>query len=148
MQTLLTLKLSKTQLKCLNKYEKNGGFLPALIPIVTGAITAGTALYNSYNNKKLMINYQKKKSDTTKFQRNLRMKVLVCFSKNLKVLECFLKNLKALECFLKKFEIPIKPLSNFDLENYANQLNIKHFRGVFMKDNLPSSKTIKNMKVE
>lgn len=52
MQTLLTLKLSKTQLKCLNKYEKNGGFLPALIPIVTGAITAGTALYNSYNNKK------------------------------------------------------------------------------------------------
>ncbi|KAL5282489.1 hypothetical protein ACFFRR_005551 [Megaselia abdita] len=57
MQTLLTLKLSKTQLKCLNKHEKNGGFLPALIPIVTGAVAAGTALYNAYNNKKQMINY-------------------------------------------------------------------------------------------
>ena len=30
------------------------------------------------------------------------------------------------------------PLSNFDLINWVNQLGIKHFRGVFSKDDLPS----------
>ena len=30
------------------------------------------------------------------------------------------------------------PLSNFDLINWANQLGIKHFRGVFSRDNLPN----------
>ena len=31
-----------------------------------------------------------------------------------------------------------KPLSNFDLINWVNQLGIKHFRGVFSRDVLPS----------
>ena len=31
-----------------------------------------------------------------------------------------------------------KPLSNFDLLNWVKQLGIKHFRGVFSRDNLPS----------
>ena len=31
-----------------------------------------------------------------------------------------------------------KPLSNFDLINWVNQLGIKHFRGVFSRDDLPS----------
>ena len=31
-----------------------------------------------------------------------------------------------------------KPLSNFDLINWVNQLGIKHFRGVFSRDALPS----------
>ena len=30
------------------------------------------------------------------------------------------------------------PLSNFDLINWVNQLGIKHFRGVFSRDDLPS----------
>ena len=29
------------------------------------------------------------------------------------------------------------PLSNFDLMNWVNQLGIKHFRGVFSRDDLP-----------
>ena len=33
--------------------------------------------------------------------------------------------------------IPDKPLSNFELLDYAKQLNISHFRGVFMRDELP-----------
>ena len=33
--------------------------------------------------------------------------------------------------------IPDKPLSNFQLERYARQLEIPNFRGVFMKDTLP-----------
>ena len=28
-------------------------------------------------------------------------------------------------------------MSNFDIENYIKKLKIKHFRGVFMKDELP-----------
>ena len=32
-----------------------------------------------------------------------------------------------------------KGLTNFDLDKYAKKLNIKHFRGVFMRDNLPST---------
>ena len=33
--------------------------------------------------------------------------------------------------------IPDKSLSNFELLDYAKQLNIPNFRGVFMKDELP-----------
>ena len=32
--------------------------------------------------------------------------------------------------------IPVKPLSNFELERYVKQLEIPYFRGVFMKDTL------------
>ena len=34
-------------------------------------------------------------------------------------------------------DIPDKPLSNFELERYAKQLEIPNFRGVFMRDTLP-----------
>ena len=34
-------------------------------------------------------------------------------------------------------KIPEKSLSNFDLLDYAQKLNIPHFRGVFMKNDLP-----------
>ena len=34
--------------------------------------------------------------------------------------------------------IPDKPLSNFELLDYAKQLNIPNFRGVFMRDELPN----------
>lgn len=33
--------------------------------------------------------------------------------------------------------IPIKPLTNYDLLFYAKELNIPHFRGVYMRDTLP-----------
>ena len=36
-------------------------------------------------------------------------------------------------------EIPEKPLTNFELLDYVKQLNIPNFRGVFMRDTLPSS---------
>ena len=35
--------------------------------------------------------------------------------------------------------IPDKPLSNFELLDYAKQLNIPNFRGVFMRDELPKT---------
>ena len=31
----------------------------------------------------------------------------------------------------------IKPLSNFDLMEWVKKLNLKHFRGIFSRDNLP-----------
>ena len=34
-------------------------------------------------------------------------------------------------------DIPDKPLTNFELLDYAKKLHIPHFRGVFMKNNLP-----------
>ena len=34
-------------------------------------------------------------------------------------------------------EIPNKPLSNFDIEKYADKLGLTHFRGTFMRDALP-----------
>ena len=34
-------------------------------------------------------------------------------------------------------KLPIKALSDIELENYAKDLNIQYFRGVFMKDQLP-----------
>ena len=34
--------------------------------------------------------------------------------------------------------IPDKPLTNFELLDYAKQLNIPNFRGVFMRDELPN----------
>ena len=33
--------------------------------------------------------------------------------------------------------IPDKPLTNIDLSTYARELEISHFRGVFMRDTLP-----------
>lgn len=33
--------------------------------------------------------------------------------------------------------IPIKPLSNIELIEYARALGVKNFRGVFMRDSLP-----------
>ena len=35
-------------------------------------------------------------------------------------------------------KLPIKPLLDIELENYANHLNILYFKGVFMKDQLPN----------
>ena len=35
--------------------------------------------------------------------------------------------------------IPAKVLTNFDLRGYVAQLNIPHFRGVFMRDTLPKA---------
>jgi len=35
-------------------------------------------------------------------------------------------------------KLPIKPLSDIELRNYAKDLNILYFRGVFMKDQLPN----------
>ena len=32
-----------------------------------------------------------------------------------------------------------KPLTNFELESYAKELDIPNFRGVFMRDDLPKS---------
>ena len=34
-------------------------------------------------------------------------------------------------------DIPDKPLTNFELLDYAKKLHIPHFRGVFMKNDLP-----------
>ena len=31
-----------------------------------------------------------------------------------------------------------KPLSNFDLIEWVNKLGIKHFKGIFSRDNLPN----------
>ena len=31
-----------------------------------------------------------------------------------------------------------KPLSNFDLIDWVKKLGIKHFRGIYSRDNLPS----------
>lgn len=45
------------------------------------------------------------------------------------------------ECKKKKTfsieDIPVRPLTNFELEEYAKKLNISYFRGVFMRDCLP-----------
>lgn len=34
-------------------------------------------------------------------------------------------------------DIPDQPLTNFDLIEYVGELNIPHFRGIFMRDTLP-----------
>ena len=34
--------------------------------------------------------------------------------------------------------LPNKPLSNFELEKAVKKLNINHFRGCFLRDQLPS----------
>lgn len=34
--------------------------------------------------------------------------------------------------------LPQRPLTNFDLTRYVKTLSIPHFRGVFMRDNLPN----------
>ena len=39
--------------------------------------------------------------------------------------------------FCTKNNIKMDTLTNFDLINYAKQLHIKNFRGVFMQDELP-----------
>ena len=36
-------------------------------------------------------------------------------------------------------QLPDKPLTNFDLEEYAKKINIPNFRGVFMRDSLPQT---------
>ena len=36
-------------------------------------------------------------------------------------------------------DIPDKPLTNFDLIEYVGELNIPHFRGIFMRDTLPKT---------
>ena len=35
-------------------------------------------------------------------------------------------------------QIPNKALTNFELLDFANRLNIPYFRGVFMRDTLPT----------
>ena len=36
-------------------------------------------------------------------------------------------------------KLPDRPLTNFDILKYVDQLGIPHFRGDFMKDTLPSA---------
>lgn len=38
----------------------------------------------------------------------------------------------------KKISIPIKALADHEIVKYAKELNIPHFRGVYMRDSLPS----------
>lgn len=55
MKKIFSLKLSQTQLKCMNNNEKIGGFLPAVLPFIPAigaAVTAGSSLYKAYNDKK------------------------------------------------------------------------------------------------
>jgi len=33
--------------------------------------------------------------------------------------------------------LPNKPLSNFEIEDAAKKIGLKHFRGVFLRDTLP-----------
>lgn len=40
----------------------------------------------------------------------------------------------------KNIKIPIKPLTNYDLMKYANLLKIPMFKGVYMRDSLPSTR--------
>ena len=40
--------------------------------------------------------------------------------------------------FCSNNNIKLESTSNYDLINYAKQLKIKYFRGVFMRDNLPN----------
>lgn len=46
---------------------------------------------------------------------------------------------KAKKRVSKKSSIPIRPLTNYDLLHYAKELRIPYFRGVYMRDTLPSS---------
>ena len=48
------------------------------------------------------------------------------------------KNPSVRSTHINQIEFIDKPLSNFDLINWVNQLGIKHFRGVFSRDDLPS----------
>ena len=36
-----------------------------------------------------------------------------------------------------RISIPVKPLTNYDVDMYAKQLHIKNYRGNFMRDTLP-----------
>ena len=56
---------------------------------------------------------------------------------NLKILK-FL-SIHLLTMNIHGVEIPDHPLTNFDLLNYVKELHIPHFRGVFMRNNLPKS---------
>ena len=40
---------------------------------------------------------------------------------------------------VRGIHIPNKPLTNFDLLDYAKKIGIPNFRGVFMRDCLPTS---------
>jgi len=40
-------------------------------------------------------------------------------------------------------KLPRRPLTNIDIEKYVKLLKIPHFRGVFMRDNLPTRPHIK-----
>ena len=45
--------------------------------------------------------------------------------------------------FMKTFET-IKPMSNFEINNKCKELNIKNFKGAFMRDELANRKNKKN----
>lgn len=52
------------------------------------------------------------------------------------VLSSIMFNVNTMQMF--NLKIATGPLSNIDIIKYAQQVNIPHFRGVFMRDTLPS----------
>ena len=39
---------------------------------------------------------------------------------------------------VRRVSIPVKPLTNLEIDHYAIQLKIKHYRGNYMRDTLPN----------
>ncbi|KAJ8912228.1 hypothetical protein NQ315_009052 [Exocentrus adspersus] len=114
---------------------KQGGFLPLLLPILgaLGALGGGAAgIAKAVNDAKASNqqlaeqqrhNLAMEKATTGKglrFHRNKKRERYIC------------------RPLYKKMLIPHRALTNVDLEKFAKKLNLQHFRGVFMKDNLPS----------
>ena len=101
---------------------KTGGFLPILLAIL-GAVGATAGGAATVANSVISTKHQSAQEQEMK--------------RHDREMETIAKNAKNLNWFksYKKDEITL--LSNFDIIKLAKDLKIKHFRGVFMKDELP-----------
>uniref|UniRef100_A0ABD2XAG9 Phospholipase A2-like domain-containing protein n=2 Tax=Trichogramma kaykai TaxID=54128 RepID=A0ABD2XAG9_9HYME len=103
---------------------KMGGALPFLIPLfaglsATGALAGGAAgIAKAVNDAKAA---ERELRETKKHNRKMEAIALARKKKNFKI------------------TLPNRALTNYDLVKYAELLKIPHFRGVFMRDELPSS---------
>jgi len=126
--------------------SKIGGFLPYLIPLFAGLSATGALAGGAAGVAKAINQAKNAKSQLEESQRHNRTMEAIALGKGM-----YLKPYKkgfglhlkpyAGGRLKKKPEIRLPPraLSNFDLLEYAKKLKIPNFRGVFMRNTLPSN---------
>ena len=133
------IKCGNVKTRFISKSQKKGGIIFSLPALVAGATALGSlasgasAVAKTINEKKAA---QKKLEETRRHNLQMEKKGERSFFKPIQPSSKKSGRGSFLKTF-QKMNIPIKPLSQYDIMIYVKKLKLKNFRGIYMRDALP-----------